>query len=58
MRQRYSKWLAIISGILVLFVSVVFALIQSPEVLESPGLLSLTVAQPIPHSIEEHEDCN
>ncbi len=58
MRQAYSKWLAMVTGILVLFIALAFALIQSPEVLESPRLLSLTVAQPLPHPIEEHESCD
>lgn len=57
MRQAYSTQLAVVTGIFVLFIAVAFALVQSPEVLESPGLTSLTVGQPVPHPIEGHENC-
>jgi len=57
-RQAYSTQLAIVTGILVLFITGAFALIQSPEVLKSPGITAITVGQAIPHPIEGHEDCN
>lgn len=58
MREVYSKQLAIVTGILVLFITGSFALIQSPEVLESPGIIAVTVGQAAPHPIEGHENCN
>lgn len=57
MRQAYSTQLAVVTGILVLFVAGAFALIQFPEVLESPGITAITVGQAVPHPIEGHEDC-
>ncbi len=58
MRQTYSTQLAWVTGIPVLFIAVAFALIQSPEVLESPGIIAVTVGQAVPHPIEEHEHCS
>lgn len=58
MRQAYSTQLAWVTGILVLFIAGTFALIQSPEVLESPGIIAVTVGQPVPHPVEGHEHCS
>jgi len=58
MREAYSAQLAMVTGILVLFVAGTFALIQSPEVLESPGITAVTVGQAVPHPIEGHENCD
>ena len=58
MRQAYSTQLAWVTGFLVLFIAGAFALIQSPEVLESPGIIAVTVGQAVPHPIEGHENCD
>lgn len=57
MRQAYSTQLAWVTGFLVLFIAGAFALIQSPEVLESPGIIAVTVGQTVPHPVEGHENC-
>jgi len=57
MRQAYSTQLAIVTGILILFITGAFALMQSPEMLESPRMEAIVVAQEIPHPIEGHENC-
>jgi len=58
MRQAYSTQLAIVTGILILFIAGTFALVQSPEVLESSGITAITVGQAVPHPIEGHENCD
>jgi hypothetical protein len=58
MRQTYSTQLAIVTGILILFIAGTFALVQSPEVLVSPAITAITVGQAVPHPIEGHENCD
>jgi len=57
MRQAYSSYLALVTGILVVFITVAFALIQSPEVFRSPESASLKAGKPIPHPIQGYENC-
>lgn len=58
MRQTYSTQLAWVTGGLVLLIAGTFALIQSPEIFESPSIVAVTVGQAIPHPMEEHENCS
>jgi mono/diheme cytochrome c family protein len=54
MRQAYATQLAIVSGVLIVVVAVVFAAIQIPR-LERPSLAA--AAPVIPHPIEGYENC-
>jgi len=58
MRQAFSTQLAIVTGVLVLFIAGAFALIQSPEVLQSPGMTAVIVGGEVPHPIEGYEHCD
>jgi len=53
----YSIQLAMMTGLLIILVAGAFALIQSPEMLESPRMEAMVVAQKIPHPIQGHENC-
>ena len=57
MRQVYSRQLALTTGFLAIAVAAVFALIQSPEILESPRLAAVTVARSLPHPLAGFENC-
>lgn len=57
MRERYSTELAIVSGIIIAVVAVVFALVQSPEIYQ-PEKTMASSAQGIPHPVEGMEECN
>lgn len=54
MRQAYATQLAIVSGVLIVIVAVIFAAIQIPR-LERPSLAA--AAPVIPHPIEGYENC-
>jgi len=54
MREVYSKQLAIVVGVLIFMVNVIFALIQSPEILSARKKQSVS----IPHPIEGYEQCD
>lgn len=57
MRRLYSRHLALMTGFLAVTGGFVFALIQSPEILESPQLASVMVGAPLPHKVAGFEDC-
>ena len=54
MREIYATQLAIITGFLIVVVTLIFALIQSPEMLAGPERTST----PIPHPVEGYEPCD
>lgn len=54
MREAYSTHLAIVAGILIVLVTVMFALIQSPEAVSTPE----SAAPAIPHPLEGFGDCD
>lgn len=57
MRELYSTMLAFISGLLIVGVTLLFALIQSPEIYkpETPVWLGRPI---LSHPLEEYERCN
>lgn len=57
MREVYSRHLALTTGVLVVALVALFALIQSPEILESPKLAAVKVAGSLPHPVEGFEEC-
>jgi len=58
MRELYSTQLAAISGILIVGITVLFALIQSPEIVFAPGSVVAKGAEAIAHPVEGHEGCD
>ena len=58
MRESYSTQLAAISGILIVGTTLLFALIQSPELVFAPESAVAQGAQPIAHPVEGHEGCD
>lgn len=54
MRETYSTHLAIVTGCLVVAVTVLFALLQSPEILSVPS----KAGGAMPHPIEAHRQCD
>ncbi len=54
MRETYSIQLAIVTGCLVVAVTVLFALLQSPEILSVPS----KAGDAIPHPIAAHQQCD
>jgi hypothetical protein len=56
-REQYSILLAIAAGGLILIVTVVFALIQSPELLDFPESPLVKSAVAIPHQVDGRSDC-
>ena len=57
MRQQYSTQLAIAAGVLILIASTVFAMVQSPELLEVRKAAAIKSATPIPHGIKDLGRC-
>lgn len=57
MREIYSRQLAWITGVLTIAAVTAFALVQSPEVLESPRLAGVTAGRPLPHPVPGFERC-
>ncbi|HET98480.1 MAG TPA: hypothetical protein ENN98_07300 [Desulfurivibrio alkaliphilus] len=57
MRELYSTQLAITVGILILLVSVVFALRQAPELLRRQEASVVGAAMPVPHPVGGMEAC-
>ena len=53
MREEYSNHLAIITGALIVFLAVIFAWIQSPDLFE----ITARPADPIPHPLQGYEEC-
>ncbi|HKC95763.1 MAG TPA: hypothetical protein VKB81_17255 [Nitrospira sp.] len=53
MREKYSFHLAIITGALIVFLAVIFAWIQSPDLFE----ITARPADPIPHPLQGYEEC-
>jgi len=58
MRELYSTHLAGISGILIVGITLLFALIQSPEIVSAPESALAKDAQPIAHPLEGYEGCH
>ncbi len=57
--RRLLAWLATVAiGILVLALSALFAVMQSPEERHFPEDRTRGLAHPVPHDIETHIDCN
>lgn len=54
MRQAFANQLAIVTGVLVILLSIVFALIQTPGIAETAVVAAAPV---IPHPLEGYEDC-
>lgn len=54
MREIYSIQLAAVTGCLVVAVTVLFALLQSPEILSVPS----KAGDAMPHPIEAHQQCD
>lgn len=54
MRKAYSNQLALVTGLLLAVMCVIFALVRSPESLAIQGMASL----PIPHSLEGRGLCD
>jgi mono/diheme cytochrome c family protein len=54
MRQAFANQLAAVTGVLIIVLAVIFALIQTPSIAEN----ALIAAAPlIPHPLEGYEDC-
>lgn len=58
MREQYSIHLAIAAGLLILLVTTVFAVIQSPELLDFPESPVVRSAAAIPHPVDGRRNCN
>lgn len=58
MRELYSTQLATAVGILTILITAVFALIQSPELLEFREKSAVRSAPAVPHPVEERGLCN
>lgn len=56
MREYYSTQLALVVGILILMVSALFALVQSPEQLQYRTAAERD-AMALPHPVQGMEDC-
>jgi mono/diheme cytochrome c family protein len=54
MRQAFATQLAVVTGVLIVILAVIFALIQTPSIAEN----ALIAAAPlIPHPLDGYEDC-
>jgi hypothetical protein len=58
MRQLYSTQLAVATGIIIVILTAVFALIQSPEMLKFPETTAVTAAMAVPHPVEGMDICD
>ncbi|MEW5744601.1 MAG: hypothetical protein AB1805_04070 [Nitrospirota bacterium] len=58
MRQLYAIQLAIATGVLIVIVTTVFALVQNPELLDLPATASVRAASDTPHPIEGYRPCD
>ena len=58
MRELYSTQLAIAAGVLTLIITAVFALIQSPELLDFQETAAVKSASAVPHLVEGRRLCN
>ncbi len=54
MRERYAIYLALATGGLVLVITMLFALLQSPEVLST----AVREGRAIPHPVADHQQCD
>lgn len=54
MREKYSVHLALASGGLIFLVTILFALVQSPDILSA----SVQVGMAIPHPVAGHQECD
>jgi len=54
MREKYSVHLALATGCLIFFVTTLFALLQSPEILSTP----VAKGAAMPHPLAEHQQCD
>ena len=53
MREKYSIYLALVTGALIVFLAVIFAWIQSPDLFE----VTAGSADAIPHPLEGYREC-
>lgn len=58
MRELYSTQLAVAVGVLTLIITAVFALIQSPELLDFQETAAVRSATAVPHPVEGQQRCN
>jgi hypothetical protein len=58
MRQLYSTQLAVATGVLIVAVTLFFAFIQSPELMDLHETSAMITANDIPHPLEERQRCN
>jgi len=54
MREKYSVHLALATGCLIFFVTTLFALLQSPEILSTPAAEGAAM----PHPLTGHQKCD
>jgi hypothetical protein len=57
-RQWYSTQLALIAGIFIALIVLVFAIVQSPHLLDIPETSPVAKAGPMPHAVEGYERCD
>lgn len=58
MRRLFAWIVTLVIGSLVLALSALFAVMQSPKGPESPEAATNRSARPVPHSIENRKNCN